>query len=132
MKKFESFCKNIHKTDAGYVPDLLDLVAQGFGDLCMAAFIADHWGDDFYGKLYLKSSNEEKNRIYSIYEIRCQDAIDAYNQTIDDVRQFYSMMEYLPNGDSWGRRLVDQDYKYARFNQAEIDAGFSGTGREFC
>lgn len=31
--------------------------------------------------------------------------------------------------------MLDPDYKYrhfnARFNQAEIDAGFSGTGREF-
>ena len=28
--------------------------------------------------------------------------------------------------------MIDPDYKYRRFNQAEIDAGFSGTGKEFC
>lgn len=131
MKKFESFCKNIHKTDAGYVPYLLDLVAQGFGDLCMAAYLWDNYGD-YAAWNYNHGSESEKNETYSFYESECQDAIDAYNQTIDDARQFYSMMEYLPNGDTWGRRLVDPDYKYARFNKAEIDAGFSGTGREFC
>jgi hypothetical protein len=130
MKKFESFCKNIHKTDAGYVPDLLDLVAQGFGDLCMAAFLADKMTADV-GVWYMESSNEAKNQVYALWEIQCQDAIDAYNQTIDDAREADSMMDYLRD-DSWGRSLVDPDYKYARFNQAEIDAGYSGTGREFC
>jgi len=128
MKKFQSFCKNIHKTDAGYVPDLLDLAAQGFGDLCMAAFLADN-ETTFFAELYLHLNEKGKNKVYSRYESRCQDAIDAYNQGIDDARAADSMMDYLR--DDPLKCLYDPDYKWQRFNQAEIDAGFSGTGREF-
>jgi hypothetical protein len=130
MKKFESFCKNIHKTKAGYVPDLLDLVAQGFGDLCMQSYLWDKYGD-YVAYNYMHGKDDYKNDTYSFYESECQDAIDAYNQTIDDAREADSMMDYLRD-DSWGHSLVDPDYKYARFNQAEIDAGFSGTGLDFC
>ncbi len=129
MGKFQSFCKNIHKNDAGYVPDLLDLVAQGFGDLCMAAFLADKMTADV-GVWYMESSNEAKNQVYALWEIQCQDAIDAYNQGIDDAKEAKKVPEHLQY-DSWGG-ISDPYYKYARFNQAEIDAGFSGTGREFC
>lgn len=129
MSKFESFCKNIHKTDAGYVPDLLDLVAQGFGDLCMAAYLSEFVGSlDAYS--YIKGTEDHKNKVYSINESRCQDAIDAYNQKIDDEREAQADMDYLRNDPL--QFLYDPQYKYARFNQAEIDAGFSGTGKEFC
>jgi len=130
MSYFKEFCESIHKTKAGYVPDLLDLVAQGFGDLCMAAFLDDKMTADV-GIWYMESSNEAKNQVYSLWEIQCQDAIDAYNQGIDDALEADSMMDYLRD-DSCGRCLVDPDYKYRNFNQAEIDAGFSGTGKEFC
>jgi hypothetical protein len=130
MSYFKEFCESIHKTKAGYVPDLLDLVAQGFGDLCMAAILADKMNADV-GVWYMESSNESKNQVYALWEIQCKDAIDAYNQGIDDAREADSMMDYLRD-DSFWRSLVDPYYKYARFNQAEIDAGYSGTGREFC
>jgi hypothetical protein len=128
MKNFESFCKNIHKTDAGYVPDLLDLVAQGFGDLCMAAFLADQINQDI-ANAYMEASEEKKNKVYSLWESRCQDAIDAYNQSIDDAREKAKNIELIDDH-TW-ISMLDPYYKYAHFNQAEIDAGFSGTGREF-
>jgi hypothetical protein len=128
MKKFESFCKNIHKNDAGYVPDLLDLVAQGFGDLCMAAYLWDNCGG-IVSWNYNHGSESEKNETYSFYESECQDAIDAYNQTIDDAREADNDMELLRD-EAW-IGICDPCYKWQRFNQAEIDAGFSGTGREF-
>jgi hypothetical protein len=130
MSYFKEFCDSIHKTKAGYVPDIIDLVKQGFGDLAMSHFIADKYGDAEYGKRYMAASNEVKNAVYGLWEIDCQDAIDAYNQGIDDAREADSMMDYLRD-DSWCLRLVDPNYKYERFNQAEIDAGFCGTGREF-
>lgn len=111
------------------MPDLLDLVAQGFGDLCMAAFIADQCGTDA-GKYYLSLDEEAKNDEYSCNEIDCQDAIDAYNKTIDDTREKSKSLELIDDH-AW-ISMLDPDYKYRRFNQAEIDAGFSGTGKEFC
>lgn len=125
MSKFESFCKNIHKTDAGYVPDLLDLVAQGFGDLCMAAFLADSHSE-LFARLYMNAPDHKKNHVYSTWESKCQDAIDAYNQTIDDARDL-ERGKLAPD-----TSYFDEHWKYAATNQAEIDAGFSGTGREFC
>lgn len=125
MKKFESFCKNIHKTDAGYVPYLLDLVAQGFGDLCMAAYLWDNYGD-YAAWNYNHGSESEKNETYSFYESECQDAIDAYNQTIDDANDLRKM------SDEQFFDFMNPYVKAVRYNQAEIDAGFSGTGREFC
>lgn len=116
MSYFKEFCESIHKTKAGYVPDLLDLVAQGFGDLCIAAFIAEKRGRVF-GLLYMKLSNEEKNIFYSANEIECQDAIDEYNQGIDDARQPEPV-------------YYDPHWKYTGINAAQWDAGFSGS--EFC
>ena len=71
-----------------------------------------------------------KNTIYARYESRCQDAINSYNQTIDDALEADSDMELLRD-EAW-IGICDPDYKWKRFNQAEIDAGFSGTGKEFC
>jgi len=129
MSYFKEFCESIHKTKAGYVPDLLDLVAQGFGDLCMAAFIADQFTPEM-GEWYMGASEWHKNNAYSSHESSCQDAIDAYNQGIDDAREKEVKIELID--DHMWIGLLDPDYKWQRFNQAEIDAGFSGTGREFC
>lgn len=107
------------------MPDLLDLVAQGFGDLCMAAFLADNT-TELCAQNYLNDSEEGKNGTYSFFEIECQDAIDAYNQTIDDARDL-ERGKLAPD-----TSYFDEHWKYAATNQAEIDAGFSGTGREFC
>jgi hypothetical protein len=126
MSYFKEFCESIHKTKAGYVPDLLDLVAQGFGDLAMSHFIADKYGDAEYGKRYMAASNEVKNTAYGLWEIDCQDAIDAYNQTIDDAKDLRKM------SDEQFFDFMNPYVKTVRYNQAEIDAGFSGTGREFC
>lgn len=128
MSKFQSFCKNIHKTKAGYVPDLLDLVAQGFGDLCMAAFITDHYTDDTYGKLYIGLPERSKNVVYSIFEIECQDAIDAYNQTIDDEREKAKNIELID--DHVFISMIDPDYKFRHFNQDMYDAGHKPS--DFC
>ncbi len=116
MGKFQSFCKNIHKTDAGYVPDLLDLVAHGFGDLCMAAFLADQINQDI-ADFYMQASNEAKNKVYSLWESRCQDAIDAYNQTIDDARQPEPI-------------YFDPHWKFTGTNAAQWDAGHKAG--DFC
>jgi len=120
MSKFKSFCDNIHKTKEGYVPDLLDLVAQGFGDLCMAAFLADNT-TELCAQNYLNDSEEGKNGTYSFFEIECQVAIDAYNQTIDDARQADSDMELLRD-EAW-IGICDPDYKYRHTNQDMYDAG---------
>ena len=129
MSYFKEFCESIHKTKAGYVPDLLDLVEQGFGDLCMAAFLADECGE-LTGNSYLSAGTDAKNNAYSFWEWKCQDAIDAYNQTIDDAREKDNSLELID--DNMWISMLDPDYKWQRFNQVEIDAGFSGTGREFC
>lgn len=125
MSKFESFCRNIHKNKHGYVPDLLDLENDGFRDLAMAAFLSD-MSNEMAGEIYLNLSCKEKNIVYQYNEIKCQDAIDAYNQRIDDAKNIELMDDHTFIS------LVDPEYKWQRFNQAEIDAGFSGTGREFC
>lgn len=130
MSYFKEFCESIHKTKAGYVPDLLDLVDQGFGDLCMAAYLSDWFGSDVFGELYLSSDESFKNDEYACRESSVQDAIDAYNQKIDDEREKAKNLELIDDHAWIG--MLDPDYKYDRFNQAEIDAGFSGTGREFC
>jgi len=129
MSYFKEFCESIHKTKAGYVPNLLDLVAQGFGDLCMAAFLADKHMKAT-GAWYMSACEKVKNIMYSDHEIECQDAIDAYNQGIDDAREKAKNLELIDDH-TW-ISMLDPDYKWQRFNQAEIDAGYSGTGREFC
>ena len=129
MSHFKEFCEAIHKTNAGHVPDLLDLGDDFLRDLAIACFLSDRFSVD-YGQAYIKLSSNRKNWIYSIWESQCQEAIDDYNQAIDDAREADSMMDYLRNDPL--ECLYDPDYKFARFNQAEIDAGFSGTGREFC
>lgn len=129
MSYFKEFCESIHKTKAGYVPDLLDLESDFFRDLAMAAFTADRCCPDT-GSEYLALPIDRRNAFYGLWEVECQDAIDAYNQTIYDERQAQSDMDYLR--DDPQNCLYDPHYKYRSFNQAEIDAGFSGTGREFC
>lgn len=129
MSHFKEFCDSIPKNKHGYVPDLLDLDSDYFRDLAMSAFIAEQRGRIF-GILYMKLSNEKKNNVYSSNEIYCQDAIDAYNQSIDDAREKAKSLEAMD--DRAFISLIDPDYKWQRFNQAEIDAGFSGTGKEFC
>ena len=79
---FKEFCNSIHKTNAGHVPDLLDLVAQGFGDLCIAAFLADSHSE-LFARLYMNAPEHKKNHIYSQWESKCRDAIDAYNFGVD-------------------------------------------------
>jgi hypothetical protein len=127
MSTFQSFCKNIHKTKAGYVPDLLDLVAQGFGDLCMAAFIADNVSLQSAEK-YTEGSEVYKNDIYSIFESNCQDAIDAYNQTIDGEREKAKNLELID--DHVFISMIDPDYKFRHFNQDMFDAGHKPS--DFC
>jgi hypothetical protein len=129
MSHFKEFCEAIHKTKAGHVPDLLDLESDFFRDLAMGSFLSDRFSSA-YGDAYIRLSSNRKNLVYAVWESQCQDAIDAYNQAIDDAREADSMMDYLR--DDPLQCLYDPDYKFARFNQAEIDAGYSGTGREFC
>lgn len=125
MSHFKEFCDSIPKNKHGYVPDLIDLVVEGFGDLAMTAFIAEKKGSTF-GWLYYNAPSNEKNDQFSLYESACQDAIDAYNQAIDDTKD--------------ARKMTDEQFfdfmnpyvKSVSYNQAEIDAGFSGTGKEFC
>lgn len=124
MSYFKEFCESIYKTNAGYVPDLLDLETDNLRDLAMSAFLADNYGLDI-ANCYHVSIKEYKNFYYSNHESECQDAIDAYNQKIDDAKE-----KNIANDVSFN--MFDPDYKFQRFNQAEIDAGFSGTGKEFC
>jgi len=129
MSYFKEFCESIHKTKAGYVPDLIDMEHDFFRDAAMASFLADKISSSM-GDYYLNATKESKNFHYSLHEIDCQDAIDAYNQTIDDAKEKANSLELIDDH-AW-ISMLDPDYKYRNFNQAEIDAGFSGTGREFC
>jgi hypothetical protein len=124
---FKEFCESIHKTKAGYVPDLLDLESDYFRDLAMASFLEDELGNGA-GRAYMSAASDKTaiNDMYAKHESDCQDAIDAYNQGIDDARQAKKLAHDIAD------KMFDPDYKWQRFNQAEIDAGFSGTGREFC
>jgi hypothetical protein len=127
MSKFRSFCRGIHKTDAGYVPDTVDLVKDGFGDLCMAAFLADTVSE-LFARLYINAPEHKKNHVFSGWESKCQDAIDAYNQTIDDAREADTVMDYLREDQL--QCLYDPDYKYRHFNQDMLDAGHKPS--DFC
>jgi hypothetical protein len=131
MSYFKEFCESIHKTDTGHVPDLLDLENDHLRDLAMACFLEDKLGAGS-GSRYMNAASDKTaiNDIYAHHESACQDAIDAYNQTIDDAREKAKSLELID--DHMWISMLDPDYKYRRFNQAEIDAGFSGTGREFC
>jgi hypothetical protein len=115
MGKFESFCRNIHKTKAGYVPDLIDLESDELRDLAMAAFIADKYGDDCASQ-YLAECDEMKNLAYSKQEFACQDAIDAYNQLIDDDRERAAK-------ESDSEKYFDEHWAYSGCNVAMFDAG---------
>lgn len=123
MSHFKEFCDSTPKNKDGYVPDLLDLVAQGFGDLCMASYLSDKLSSNYnnYGEYYMSLSNTSKNIIYSSNELACQDAIDAYNQAIDDAREKAKNLELMD--DHTFISLIDPDYKYRHFNQAMFDAG---------
>lgn len=122
MSYFKEFCESIHKTKAGYVPDLLDLESDDLRDLCMAAFIADLNGT-YLADRYIKSY--DKNDVYSRYESRCQDAIDAYNQAIDDAREKAENLELIDDHTWIG--MLDPHYKFRNFNQAMYDAGHKPT-----
>lgn len=131
MSYFKEFCESIHKTKAGYAPDLLDLESDDLRDLCMTLFLEDKLGDGA-GIRYMNAVSDKTaiNDMYAHHESACQDAIDAYNQTIDDAREKANSLELIDDH-TW-ISMLDPDYKWARFNQVEIDAGFSGTGLEFC
>lgn len=116
MKKFESFCKNIHKTKEGYVPDLLDLESDGLRDIAMCSWIGDSFGH-LKAIEYSIVQLEKKNSIYAKYEAECQDAIDAYNQRIDDAKNLELMDDHTFIS------LLDPDYKYRHFNQDMYDHG---------
>jgi hypothetical protein len=129
MSKFQSFCKNIHKNKHGYVPDLLDLESDQFRDLAMAAFLDDKFGAGA-GARYLSAVSDKAaiNDIYAVHESECQDAIDAYNQTIDDEREKAKNLELIDD-DAW-ISMIDPDYKYRHFNQSMFDAGHKPS--DFC
>lgn len=118
MKKFESFCKNIHKTKEGYVPDLLDLESDSLRDIAMCSWIGDSFGH-LKAIEYSIAQREKKNSIYAKYEAECQDAIDQYNNIIDDDRA--KKLEIID--DHTMISLCDPDYKWQRFNQEMFDAG---------
>jgi hypothetical protein len=129
MSYFKEFCESIHKTKAGYVPDLQNFEDDFFRDAAMSSFLADKFGAE-KAESYLAMPSEDKNIEYALWEIDCQDAIDAYNQGIDDAREKAKNLKLIDDH-TW-ISMFDPYYKYASFNQAEIEAGFSGTGREFC
>jgi len=129
MNKFHSFCKNIHKTKAGYVPDLLDLESDELRDLAMAAFLDDKFGAGA-GARYLNAVSDKAviNDMYAVHESACQDAIDAYNQTIDDERKKAKNLELID--DHVFISMIDPDYKFRHFNQDMFDAGHKPS--DFC
>jgi hypothetical protein len=123
MSYFKEFCDSIPKNKHGYVPDLLDLDNDSFRDLAMSSFIADLKGK-ICGRGYLECSDEFKNSIYSTYEIECQDAIDAYNQAIDDARELAKKAaETLSEmDDNTFMDLIDPNRKYTGSYRAMLDA----------
>jgi len=92
----------------------------------VAAFTADRCCNPDRGNEYLAATDDNRNGFYGLWEVECQDAIDAYNQTIDDAKDLRKM------SDEQFFDFMNPYVKAVRYNQAEIDAGFSGTGREFC
>ena len=60
------------------------------------------------------------------YEI--QYMVRQYNDSLD--LRDAERLDFIDD-DAW-ISAIDPDCKYRKFNQAEIDAGYSGTGREFC
>jgi hypothetical protein len=124
MSYFKEFCDSIPKNKHGYVPDLLDLDNDCFRDLAMSSFLADLKGK-ICGRGYLECSDEFKNSIYSTYEIECQDAIDAYNQAIDDARELAkkSAETLSEMDDSTFMNLIDPNRKYTGSYRAMLDSG---------
>ncbi len=125
MSHFKEFCDSIPKNKHGYVPDLLDMDNDDLRDMAMAAFIADLNGVHLADR-YIKSY--DKNDVYSSYESRCQDAIDAYNQGIDDARENSKNLELM--ADHTFISLIDPNYKYRNFNQEMYDSGMKPS--DFC
>jgi len=112
----------MQKNKHGYVPDILDFENDVLRDRAVVARLKDV---DLNGLAvsYMLEDGEFKNTIYSGLEFELQDEIDHYNNLIDDKKASAVDDEVS---------IFDPEYKWQHFNQAEIDAGFSGTGREFC
>lgn len=117
-KLFDEMQKNKH----GYVPDILDFENDFLRDKAVVARLKDV---DLNGLAvsYMLEDDDFKNIIYSGLEFELQDEIDHYNNLIDNKKTEDKEDEVS---------IFDPEYKWQHFNQAEIDAGFSGTGREFC
>jgi hypothetical protein len=100
-----------------------------FRDLAMGSFLSDRFSGA-YGDAYIRLNSSRKNLVYAVWESQCQEAIDDYNQAIDDARDADSMMDYLR--DDPLQCLYDPDYKFARFDplQKMRDAGHKP--EDFC
>jgi len=106
------------------VPDLLDLEDDTFRDLAMASFLSDFTGL-IAGKSYMDLNRAGKNNVYALHEIECQDAIDAYNQTIDDTREKAKSVELMD--DITFMDLLDPNRKYTGSYREMLDAGHRTT-----
>lgn len=120
MSHFEEFCKATPKNKHGYMPDIIDLASNAVKDWAVVSYLRDN-GSSYSASIFYFLSDDQKNEYYAKYESAMQDEVDKFNDKIDYERAAQ------PEPESY----IDVGLQMADFNQAEIDAGFSGTGREF-
>jgi len=127
MKHLKSFFAKIQKNDHGYVPDILDM-SENDKDSAVVAVLFDSNIPDV-ARAYDSLSNEDKNDAYQSLEIVIQDAIDEYNQTIDDSReQAKKAAEALTEmDDNTFMDLIDPNRKYTGSYRAMLDSGHRTT-----
>jgi hypothetical protein len=127
MKHLKSFFSKIAKNDHGYVPDILDM-SENDKDNAVVAVLFDSNIPDV-ARAYDSLSNEDKNDAYQSLEIVIQDAIEEYNQTIDDSReQAKKAAEALTEmDDNTFMDLIDPNRKYTGSYRAMLDSGHRTT-----
>jgi len=122
MSHLEKLFDEMQKNKHGYVPDILDFESDFLRDKAVVARLKD-FDLNSLAVSYMLEDAEFKNTIYGELEFELQDEIDHYNNLVDDKKTTAKEDDVS---------IFDPEYKWQHFNQAEIDAGFSGTGREFC
>jgi hypothetical protein len=127
MKHLKSFFAKIAKTDHGYVPDILDMSENDKDNAVIAVLFDSNIPD--VARAYYSLSNEDKNDAYQSLEIVIQDAIDEYNQTIDDSReQEKKASEAISEmDDNTFMDLIDPNRKYTGSYRAMLDSGHRTT-----
>ena len=121
MKHLKNFFAKIQKNDHGYVPDILDM-SENDKDSAVVAMLFDSNIPEL-ARAYDSLSNEDKNDAYQSLEIVIQDAIDEYNQAIDEARDAEHKQNLKDMDDYTFMQLIDPNHQYRPIDQAMYDAG---------